>query len=584
MTEVADVEAQQAAGRLQRWLLFGDGQWKWLAGAAVATVVGAVAGLVAPIVVGAAIDDGIRAGDAAALDRAVVILVAIAAAGFLANRAKMLLTARVGQSVLARGRLHLMAALHRRSVAEVELYSPGRVAALLTSDLSVIEGAVGTVVPVLGAAIASLLVASTVLAIVSPVLFAIAMSTVPLALLAARRFRRRSRVVYRSLRARTADAVAALDEEIQGAKVAKAYGRVADRAARFDAVNGNVMSAEIDAMWTRNLLGPVIAVAGGLSTALTVAAGGMFAINGRFGITIGVITAFVLSLSSIFQPMQQVSFVLDSALSARAAFERIAAFVSTTVGLPVAPRPEPLPAAGDLELRGVGFTYPQGTFALRDVDLRIRQGERVAVVGRTGAGKSTLASLLTRLADPTEGTVTFGGVSLRDADPTEVRRAIRLVAQEGLLIAGTVADNIRLVAPEASDDDVASVLRSLDGGVAPDADVRLLSSGQGQLVALAQISLTDPAVVVLDEATSAIDPRAELVADRVLRSRTAIVIAHRPSTAARCDRVIVLDDGRIVADGPPEMLLRAGSAWSELLADATIDGVDDSVDGAVHGG
>lgn len=572
-------ESQQAAAHLQRWLLFGDGHWKWFAAAALSTVVGAVAALAAPIVVGVAIDDGIRAADASALDRAVVLLLAISAVGFVANRAKMLLTARVGQSLLARARLQLMTALHRRSVAEVDGYSPGRIAALLTSDLSVIEGAVGTVVPVLGAAIASFLVATTVLVIASPILFLIAMSTVPLALFAARRFRRRSRVVYRSLRARTADAVAALDEEIQGAAVAKAYGRVGDRAARFEAVNGNVMSVEVEAMWTRNLLGPVIAISGGLSTAATVAVGGLFAIEGRFGITIGIITAFVLSLSSIFQPMQQVSFVLDSALSARAALERIAGFVATTKGLPVAAEPLPLPASGDLELRGVSFAYPVGAFALRDVDLHIKAGERVAIVGRTGAGKSTLASLLTRLADPTDGAVTFGGVALRDADPSEVRRVIQLVAQEGLLMPGTVADNVRLVAPAATDAEITAVLESLDGSAAATTDVRQLSSGEAQLVALAQISLTDPAVVVLDEATSAIDPRAELIADRVLRDRTAIVIAHRPSTAARCDRVVVIDDGRIVADGPPQELLRNGSPWADLLAAATLEGVDDVVHG-----
>jgi ATP-binding cassette subfamily B protein len=324
---------------------------------------------------------------------------------------------------------------------------------------------------------------------------------------------------------------------------------------------------------------PIIEGAGVLTTAATLAVGGWLVHNGS--VTLGTVTFFVLTLSNLFEPLNQLSQLFNIVQSAGAGLHKLFDMLDTEAEVHEPAVAVPLPAGGPIELLDASFRYGDGPLVLRDVSLRIEPGERLAVVGPTGAGKSTVAKLVSRLYDPVAGAVRIGGVDLREVAGTELRRHVCVVPQEGFLFAGSIRDNVRVGRAGASDASVDAALAavgaldrfaSLPEGL--DTPVRergsRLSAGEKQLVSLARAALADPEVLVLDEATSSLDPGTEALVEHALEvlmeGRTVIVIAHRLSTAERADRVAVVDGGRIVELGPHSSLAAAGGPYSRLYA------------------
>lgn len=301
-------------------------------------------------------------------------------------------------------------------------------------------------------------------------------------------------------------------------------------------------------------------------------------------LTVGTLAFFVLTLSNLFEPIQQLSQLFNTMQSSGAALHKLFGLLDTEPDLEEPEHPVDLPRSGELVVDDVGFSYDGSVPVLVDVDLRLAPGERLALVGPTGAGKSTLAKLMARQYDPTAGSVSFGGVDLRDASSAELRRRITVVPQEGYLFAGTIRDNVRIGRPEATDAEVDAALeslgllgrfRSLSEGL--DTQVRergsRLSAGERQLVSLARAALADPAVLVLDEATSSLDPGTEVLVEdaleKLVEGRTVVVIAHRLSTAERADRVGVVADGRLAELGTHEELVALGGRYAALYENWT---------------
>jgi len=301
--------------------------------------------------------------------------------------------------------------------------------------------------------------------------------------------------------------------------------------------------------------------------------------NGQM--SLGTVAAFVLLLSSLFEPVQQLSQLFNMLQSATASLAKLFDLLDTPIDLNEVADAAPLPERGELTVSGVSFSYSSsGPEVLSNIDITVAEGERLALVGPTGAGKSTLAKLMARLYDPTDGSVTFGGMDLRAASMVSLRERIVVVPQEGFLFAGSVADNIAMARPGTTDDDVEAALRkigawdriaALPNGLHTVVRERgsRLSAGERQLVSLARAAMVDPAVLVLDEATSSLDPGTEVLVESAMEvlmaERTVIVIAHRLSTSERSDRVGVVDGGRLVELGTHDELVAAGGAYAGLF-------------------
>jgi ATP-binding cassette subfamily B protein len=301
--------------------------------------------------------------------------------------------------------------------------------------------------------------------------------------------------------------------------------------------------------------------------------------NGQ--ITEGTIAAYVLYLVQLFDPIARFSEWLGEFRQGLAALGKVVGLLRAENAVTERPGAVDLPADGALELNGVGFGYESGPRVVSDVSLELEAGEHVALVGVTGAGKSTLAKLLTRQYDPQEGSIRLGGIDLRDAKLDSLRHRIVMLPQEGHLFSGTIADNVRLADPAASDEAVRHALdqigardrfESLPEGIHTDVQTRgvRLSAGERQLVGIARVALADPAVIVLDEATSSLDPATEAAVERalaaVVEGRTVIIIAHRLSTAERADRVVVMDAGRVVETASHDELVAQGERYASLWA------------------
>jgi ATP-binding cassette subfamily B protein len=361
--------------------------------------------------------------------------------------------------------------------------------------------------------------------------------------------------------------------------VVQAFAREPVEVERFAATNRSLFDSHMRSTLVQCWYVPIIEYSQHLAMAGTIGLGALLVHQGR--VSLGTVAAFVLLLSNLFEPMQQLSQLLNTLQSAAAALFKLYGLLDTPVDVPERPGAVDLPADATVRLEGVAFAYAGGGPVLSDVDLEIPPGQRLALVGPTGAGKSTLAKLIARFYDPTEGRVTFGGVDLRDATVRSLRDRIVVVPQEGFLFNGTILDNIRMARAGATEDEVWAALadigvaarfEALPDGLHTEVQERgsRFSAGEKQLVSLARAALVDPALLVLDEATSSLDPGTELLVEHALEvlmeGRTVVVIAHRLSTSERADRVGVVAGGRLVELGTHAELVAQGGHYAGLFA------------------
>ena len=546
-------------------------------GASALVVVSTAAVLAGPLLLRYGIDHGIKPGDGGALNAAVAAYVVVAVVAYLATRTQVLLVSRAGEGFLRDLRLRVFAHLLRLSMPFYDREKAGVVVSRMTSDVDSLQELVQ--MGVIQLVSSCLLIAGSVvvLALVSPQLLLVCLIPVPVVVLASVKFQRDSNDAYLTVRDRIGLTLSALQEGISGVRVIQAYGREDVEVERFAQRNRGLYEAHMRSVKLQAWYLPVIEGASLACTALVVGLGGHLVADGS--LTVGTVAFFVLTLSNLFEPVQQLSQLFNTVQSSGAALNKLFDLLDTPPDLAEAPDAVDLPDRGELRVEHLSFAYGTGDPVLRDVSLTLAAGEKLALVGPTGAGKSTLAKLMARLYDPTDGTVTFAGTDLRRANVHSLRTRITVVPQEGFLFAGTIRDNVRIGRPDTPDAEVEAALaslglldrfRSLPDGLDTEVNERgsRLSAGERQLVSLARAALADPAVLVLDEATSSLDPGTEVLVERALeklvQGRTVIVIAHRLSTAARADRVGVVADGGLVELGTHADLVAAGGRYAQL--------------------
>ncbi|MDM4720688.1 ABC transporter ATP-binding protein [Micromonospora sp. WMMA1363] len=541
------------------------------------------AGMAGPYLVMLGIDRAIpplRAGDPGPLIGIAAAFAVAAALEYAARRGFLVLSARIGQAVLLDLRQRVHGQFLRLSVAFHERYSSGRMVSRLTSDLDSIGELVGGGIDSLVLAALSILSVAAILLWLDLPLAVVTLLAFPFLFLLSRWFARASAAAYRRTRETIALVIVHFVESMRGVRAVHAFRRETRNQRIFTTVSDDYRQASVHAFRLIATYSPGIKVIGNVTVAVVLCYGGWRALGGH--IEIGVLAAFLLYLRRFFEPMQELSQFYNSLQSATAALEKLAGVLDERPAVPEPVRPVPLPAGpgrGAVAFRSVTFGYHPADPVLTGLDLEVPAGQTVALIGPTGTGKSTIAKLLARFYDPSGGAVLLDGVDLRDVVDAELRRALVLVTQETHLFGGTVAENIRFGRPEADDAALEAAARAtgahdfiaaLPDGYATQVHRRggRLSAGQRQLVAFTRAFLADPTVLILDEATSSLDIPTERAVQRalgtILRDRTALVIAHRLSTVEIADRVVVLESGRIVEDGPPAQLARGGGRYAAL--------------------
>jgi ABC-type multidrug transport system fused ATPase/permease subunit len=540
------------------------------------------AAMAGPYLVKVGIDRGIQPvadrGDVRPLALIVGLLVVAALLQAATLRLFFLLVGRVGQEVLLDLRTRVFDHFQRLSLSFHERYTSGRVISRLTSDMDAISEVLDGGLEDLATAVLSILSIAVIILLLDVPLGLVTLAVFPLLVWLSLWFRSRSAAAYRRTREAIALVIVHFTESLGGIRAVQAFRREPRNQEIFNGLNQRYRQANARSYQLLAVYGPTIKLLGNTTIAVVLLYGGQRVLDHRM--TVGVLAAFLLYLRRFFDPMQELSQFYNSLQSGGAAVEKLAGVLEEEPSVAEPARPVALGApAGTVRFHAVRFGYRPHRPVLPDLDLEIPAGQTVALVGATGAGKTTIARLLARFYDPTEGRVTLDGVDLRRLAERDLRRAVVIVTQESFLFSGTVADNIAFGRPGASRAELQRAARAIGAhefiAALPegyDTDVRKrggrLSAGQRQLVAFARAFLADPAVLVLDEATSSLDVPSERQVQRALRTilaeRTAMIIAHRLSTVEIADRVLVLDDGRVVEDGPPGELVRGTGRYADL--------------------
>jgi ATP-binding cassette subfamily B protein len=536
--------------------------------------------LAGPFLVKYGIDQGIVKHDASVLDRAVIGYIVVAIAAYVVYRLQIMLVGRIGEGFLRDLRIRVFDHLQQLSMPFYDREKAGVIVSRMTSDVDALAELVQTGLLMFLANTLLLLFSVIVLAIVSWKLLLVCVAALPFVILSSVKFQRDSNKAYLLVRDRIGTTLSSLQEGLSGVRVIQAYGREDEQVRRFTSTSRDLYDAHMDSVRISAWYLPIIEFSGVFTTAIAVGVGGwMVHAN---AITIGTVTFFLLTLSNLFEPVQQLSQLFNTVQSAGAGLNKLYELLDTPADVPERAGAVELPPDGAIDVEHVSFRYAsEGAWVLHDVSLHIAPGERLALVGPTGAGKSTLAKLIARMYDPVDGRVAFGGVDVRDATLRSLRERICVVPQEGFLFNGTIRDNVRIAKQGATDDEVDAALRAigvhgrfseLPQGLETEVRERgsRLSAGEKQLVSLARAALADPAVLVLDEATSSLDPGTELLVEdaleRLMEGRMVVVIAHRLSTAERADRIGVVDAGGLIELGTHDDLVAAGGRYAALYA------------------
>jgi ATP-binding cassette subfamily B protein len=551
---------------------------RYYAVAAAAVVVSTLITLSGPLLVRYAVDAGITKDDLHPLNVAALAYLCLACLKPFVVRTQTLFGAKAGERFLHSLRVASFDKLQALPLGFFERERAGVLVSRLTSDVQSLNELVREAfVEVAGSAL-QIVLTVVVLIFLSPELAAISLVALPILIVSSWSFHHGAGHAYHAIRDRVAETFTALQEGLAGVRVVQAFRREQRTLERYRPRSQAQVSAWRRASFVNIRLFAFLPLAQAAALIVVLLAAASMYRSGS--ISVGTISAFVLLLIQLFDPIGRFTEWLGEFRQGLAALAKIVGLLEVPVSITQKPDASELPHEGTLVLRGVTFGYRKRP-VVRDLTLEVPAGEHVALVGATGAGKSTVAKLLTRQYDPQQGSIELGGVDLRDATLASLRRQIVLLPQEGHLFTGTIADNVRLAHPDTTDEDVRRALRtigaldrfeSLPHGLDTDVQTRglRLSAGERQLVGIARISLADPAVIVLDEATSSLDPATEVAVETALSAvaegRTVITIAHRLSTAQRADRVAVMEHGRLVEIASHDELVEQGERYARLWA------------------
>ena len=536
--------------------------------------------LAGPVLVRHGIDAGIKAKDERALNFTVVAYLAVTAIAYVVGRAQYVSLNSAGEGFLRILRVKVFAQLQRQSMAFFDREKAGVLVGRMTADIESMAELVQWGLMQFLSAFLLLFLAFFLLLSLSWQLTLITLIVFPFLIAASVKFQRDSSKAYLEVREKVGANLSALQEGITGVRVIQAYAREDEQIRRFEESNRALFRSHMHSVKVSTWYFGLIEFAGIASSALIIGIGGWLVHRGT--VSLGTVVAFVLLLANLFDPVQQLSQLYNTLQSAAAALHKLFGILDATPDVDEVATPTELPATGDVVVSNITFSYAAASRpALENVNLTLTAGTRLALVGPTGAGKSTLAKLMARLYDPQSGSVSFGGVDLRQASMEDLRRRIVVIPQEGFLFDGSVRDNLLIAKPTATESEL---LRALDNiGLRErfealpeglDTQVRergsRLSAGERQLVALSRAALVDPAVLVLDEATSNLDPGTEMLVEAALEKlmvgRSVIVVAHRLSTVQRADKIAVVADAKISEIGTHDELIALGGHYALLAS------------------
>jgi ATP-binding cassette, subfamily B, bacterial len=537
--------------------------------------------LAPPYLAKLAIDDGIRQENMQALTIIVALFAVAGVLSLVTSAAQTYYTGWTGERILADLRNVLFRHLQRLSLGFFERNRAGVIISRITNDVEALDQLVTDGVTTLVQSTLFLLGTSVILFFLDWRLALATLTVMPLMFVATAFFRVYSARAYRAVRERLGLVTATLAEDISGMRVVQAFRRERTNERNFHKVNAHYREANQQTVVLNGLYFPFVDFLSALATAIVLGYGGHLVFQGD--LSVGTLFAFILYLSNFFDPVQQLSQLYNTFLSAVAALDNIMKVMDEEPEVRDNPGARDLGRiSGDVSFENVRFGYGEGPEVLHGIDLDIPAGTTVALVGHTGAGKSTIAKLLARFYDPREGRITIDGVDLRDVTQASLRRQLGVVPQEGFLFAGTVRDNIAFGRPDADAAEVAAAAQAvgahefvlaLEDGYETELQERgtRLSLGQRQLVAFARALLADPRILILDEATSSVDigteRRIEVALRKLLADRTAFVIAHRLSTIRDADLIVVLEHGQVIEQGTHDELMAKRGLYTSLYGD-----------------